>query len=200
MISVVLLLSWPWKMCNQVGLLNVDGYYDSLLALFDKGVEEGFIDNSARNIVVMASTAEELIKKMEVGKEGALLEVAELLGENGNKQIFAWKMQEKKVISQCIWFHFAGVCGCPWQGCTQTKMGSGPIIRVYSKWGIHEILDLTHHHAICINIWCCVLKFNQGDCQKIDRISLSFSPSISQDPQSWSIICIYSKLTCIKFH
>ncbi|XP_022150960.1 cytokinin riboside 5'-monophosphate phosphoribohydrolase LOG1-like isoform X1 [Momordica charantia] len=52
---------------KPVGLLNVDGYYDSLLALFDKGVEEGFIDNSARNIVVMASTAEELIKKMEVG-------------------------------------------------------------------------------------------------------------------------------------
>uniref|UniRef100_A0A9I9DUW9 Cytokinin riboside 5'-monophosphate phosphoribohydrolase n=1 Tax=Cucumis melo TaxID=3656 RepID=A0A9I9DUW9_CUCME len=36
---------------KPVGLLNVDGYYDGLLALFDKGVEEGFIDNSARKIV-----------------------------------------------------------------------------------------------------------------------------------------------------
>lgn len=50
----------------QVGLLNVDGYYDSLLALFDKGVEDGFIDDSARNIVLSANTPQELIKKMEV--------------------------------------------------------------------------------------------------------------------------------------
>lgn len=49
-----------------MGLLNVDGYFNSLLTLFDKGVEEGFIDNSARHIVVIADTAEELIKKMEV--------------------------------------------------------------------------------------------------------------------------------------
>ncbi|KAJ0095596.1 hypothetical protein Patl1_17185 [Pistacia atlantica] len=33
--------------------------------LFDKGVEEGFIHDSARQIVVMAHTAEELINKME---------------------------------------------------------------------------------------------------------------------------------------
>ncbi|XP_023515227.1 probable cytokinin riboside 5'-monophosphate phosphoribohydrolase LOGL10 isoform X4 [Cucurbita pepo subsp. pepo] len=60
---------------KPVGLLNVDGYYDSLLALFDKGVEEGFIDNAARKIVVIANTAEELIQTMEVGRgEGALLE------------------------------------------------------------------------------------------------------------------------------
>lgn len=50
----------------QVGLLNVDGYYNSLLALFDKGVEEGFIQGSARQIVVSADTPEELINKMEV--------------------------------------------------------------------------------------------------------------------------------------
>ncbi|XWS45730.1 hypothetical protein CRYUN_Cryun14cG0004600 [Craigia yunnanensis] len=50
---------------KPVGLLNVEGYYNSLLALFDKGVEEGFIDSSARHIVVIADTAEELIRKME---------------------------------------------------------------------------------------------------------------------------------------
>ncbi|KAJ7982213.1 Cytokinin riboside 5'-monophosphate phosphoribohydrolase [Quillaja saponaria] len=50
---------------KPVGLLNVDGYYNSLLALFDKGVEEGFIDDSARHIVVIANNAEELLKKME---------------------------------------------------------------------------------------------------------------------------------------
>nr|GMD56965.1 cytokinin riboside 5'-monophosphate phosphoribohydrolase LOG1-like [Ipomoea batatas] len=51
---------------KPVGLLNVDGYYDGLLALFDKGVEEGFIDDSARNIVVLGDTAKDLITKMEV--------------------------------------------------------------------------------------------------------------------------------------
>jgi len=50
----------------QVGLFNVDGYFNSLLSLFDKGVEEGFIENSARHVMVIADTAIELIKKMEV--------------------------------------------------------------------------------------------------------------------------------------
>ncbi|KAH8520077.1 hypothetical protein H0E87_001513 [Populus deltoides] len=51
---------------KPVGLLNADGYYDSLLALFDKGVEEGFIRDTARHIVITAETAAELIEKMEV--------------------------------------------------------------------------------------------------------------------------------------
>ncbi|KFK28516.1 hypothetical protein AALP_AA7G006700 [Arabis alpina] len=41
----------------QVGLLNVDGYYNHLLALFNTGIEEGFIKPGARNIVVSAPTA-----------------------------------------------------------------------------------------------------------------------------------------------
>ncbi|XP_042514011.1 probable cytokinin riboside 5'-monophosphate phosphoribohydrolase LOGL1 isoform X2 [Macadamia integrifolia] len=50
---------------KPVGLLNVDGYYDCLLGLFDKGVEEGFIKPSARDIVVSAENPRELIEKME---------------------------------------------------------------------------------------------------------------------------------------
>ncbi|KAF8403966.1 hypothetical protein HHK36_012074 [Tetracentron sinense] len=50
---------------KPVGLLNVDGYYDCLLALFDKGVEEGFIKPYDRNIVVSAKTPQELIEMME---------------------------------------------------------------------------------------------------------------------------------------
>ena len=46
--------------------LNVDGYYNALLALFDNGVEEGFIKPGARQIVVSAPTAKELMTKMEV--------------------------------------------------------------------------------------------------------------------------------------
>ncbi|KAL1564393.1 Cytokinin riboside 5'-monophosphate phosphoribohydrolase log1 [Salvia divinorum] len=50
---------------KPVGLLNIDGYYNSLLALFDKGVEEGFIEDSARNIVVLADSPDQLISKLE---------------------------------------------------------------------------------------------------------------------------------------
>jgi predicted Rossmann-fold nucleotide-binding protein len=49
-----------------VGLLNVDGYYNSLLSFIDKAVEEGFINPSARHIIVSAPTPRELVKKMEV--------------------------------------------------------------------------------------------------------------------------------------
>lgn len=50
----------------QVGLLNVDGYYNSLLSFIDKAVEEGFISPSARHIIVSGTTARELVKKLEV--------------------------------------------------------------------------------------------------------------------------------------
>ncbi|KAJ6670873.1 LOG FAMILY PROTEIN YJL055W [Salix viminalis] len=61
------IISWSQLGIHEkpVGLLNVDGYYNSLLALFDKGVEEGFITDTARHIVVIAETVAELIKKME---------------------------------------------------------------------------------------------------------------------------------------
>ncbi|KAA8544067.1 hypothetical protein F0562_021756 [Nyssa sinensis] len=50
---------------KPVGLLNVDGYYNSLLSFIDKAVEEGFISPSARHIIVSAPTARELVKKLE---------------------------------------------------------------------------------------------------------------------------------------
>jgi hypothetical protein len=50
----------------QVGLLNVDGYYDPLLGLFDKGAIEGFIKQDCKDIIVSAPTAHELLTKMEV--------------------------------------------------------------------------------------------------------------------------------------
>ncbi|XP_047308495.1 cytokinin riboside 5'-monophosphate phosphoribohydrolase LOG1-like isoform X2 [Impatiens glandulifera] len=50
---------------KPVGLLNVDGYYNSLLSFIDKAVEEGFICPSARHIIVSAPTARELFNKLE---------------------------------------------------------------------------------------------------------------------------------------
>ncbi|KAK1290738.1 Cytokinin riboside 5'-monophosphate phosphoribohydrolase LOG1 [Acorus calamus] len=50
---------------KPVGLLNVDGYYNSLLSFIDKAVEEGFISPNARHIIISAPTAKELMKKLE---------------------------------------------------------------------------------------------------------------------------------------
>ncbi|KAG6536097.1 hypothetical protein ZIOFF_001141 [Zingiber officinale] len=50
---------------KPVGILNVDGYYNDLIQLFDKGVREGLIEDSASHIVISADNAEELLRKME---------------------------------------------------------------------------------------------------------------------------------------
>ncbi|XP_038716262.1 cytokinin riboside 5'-monophosphate phosphoribohydrolase LOG1-like isoform X1 [Tripterygium wilfordii] len=50
---------------KPVGLLNVDGYYNSLLSFIDKAVDEGFITPAARHIIVSAPTAQELMCKLE---------------------------------------------------------------------------------------------------------------------------------------
>ncbi|CAN6439104.1 unnamed protein product [Victoria cruziana] len=50
---------------KPVGLLNVDGYYNSLLSFIDKAVDEGFVSQSARHIIVSAPTAKELVRKLE---------------------------------------------------------------------------------------------------------------------------------------
>ncbi|CAL1394939.1 unnamed protein product [Linum trigynum] len=50
---------------KPVGLLNVDGYYNSLLSFIDKAVDEGFISPMARRIIVSAPTAKELVRQLE---------------------------------------------------------------------------------------------------------------------------------------
>lgn len=52
---------------DQVGLLNVDGYYNYLLTFIDKAVDDGFIKPSQRHIFVSAPNAKDLIQKLEVG-------------------------------------------------------------------------------------------------------------------------------------
>jgi uncharacterized protein (TIGR00730 family) len=47
--------------CKPHGLLNVDGYYDPLLQLFDRFVEDGFISPSLRALVLEAQEADHLL-------------------------------------------------------------------------------------------------------------------------------------------
>ncbi|KAL4591840.1 hypothetical protein LXL04_004814 [Taraxacum kok-saghyz] len=50
---------------KPVGLLNVEGYYNSLLSFIDKAVDEGFISPTARRIIVSAPTAGQLVRQLE---------------------------------------------------------------------------------------------------------------------------------------
>jgi uncharacterized protein (TIGR00730 family) len=49
---------------KAVGLLNVAGYYDPLLAMIDRAIEEGFIAPSYRKLFVAASEVDELFDLM----------------------------------------------------------------------------------------------------------------------------------------
>ena len=46
------------------GLLNVAGYYDPLIALFDRGVAERFIPDGNRKLVVEATDPEDLLDRL----------------------------------------------------------------------------------------------------------------------------------------
>ncbi|KAL9425427.1 hypothetical protein AB3S75_032392 [Citrus x aurantiifolia] len=50
---------------KPVGLLNVDGFYNSLLSFVDKAVDEGFISPTARRIIISAPTAKQLVRQLE---------------------------------------------------------------------------------------------------------------------------------------
>ncbi|XVE77315.1 hypothetical protein DITRI_Ditri13aG0052500 [Diplodiscus trichospermus] len=58
-----------WAQLNihhkPIGLLNVDGLFNKLLSFLDQAGEENFIQYLARQIFIYASTAEEMIDKLE---------------------------------------------------------------------------------------------------------------------------------------
>jgi uncharacterized protein (TIGR00730 family) len=49
---------------KPVGLLNVDGFYDPLLALFDSMVSQGFIGPHTRGLFIDAPRIDDLLKEM----------------------------------------------------------------------------------------------------------------------------------------
>lgn len=60
------IITWGQLGIHQkpIGVLNVAGYYDPLLVMIDRAVEEGFILPRYRNLIVVASEAEELLEKL----------------------------------------------------------------------------------------------------------------------------------------
>ena len=59
---------WTWAQLGlhdkAVGLLNVDGFYDQLLAFLDKATNTGFIKPVHRNILIVESDPEKLLKSL----------------------------------------------------------------------------------------------------------------------------------------
>jgi len=49
---------------KPIGVLNVDGYYDSLVQLFKRGVEEGFITEKMGKMLIVDSDPKNLIQKL----------------------------------------------------------------------------------------------------------------------------------------
>jgi len=50
---------------KPIGLLNVNGFYDNLLSFLDQAVENKFLTSSARQIIISAATAEQLIDQLQ---------------------------------------------------------------------------------------------------------------------------------------
>lgn len=60
------IITWGQLGIHQkpIGLLNTAGYYDPLLAMIDRAVEEGFILPNYRNLIVVDSEVEALLEKL----------------------------------------------------------------------------------------------------------------------------------------
>jgi uncharacterized protein (TIGR00730 family) len=50
---------------KPIGLLNVNGIYDNLLSFLNQAVEQEFLTSSARQIIISAATAEQLIDQLQ---------------------------------------------------------------------------------------------------------------------------------------
>ena len=61
------IISWAQLNIHQkpIGLLNVNNFFDDLLSFLDHAVEQKFISPSARRLLISASTADELIDKLQ---------------------------------------------------------------------------------------------------------------------------------------
>ena len=60
------LLTWTQLGLHRkpCGLLNVDGYFDSLLAFFDRSVEDGFLQAEHRAMVLIDRNSDRLLDKL----------------------------------------------------------------------------------------------------------------------------------------
>lgn len=60
------IITWGQLGIHQkpIGVLNTDGYYDPLLAMIDRAIEEGFIQPRYRHLIVVAAEVDHLLAKL----------------------------------------------------------------------------------------------------------------------------------------
>jgi uncharacterized protein (TIGR00730 family) len=65
--EIFYIFSWAHLNIHQkpIGLLNVNGFYNNLLSFLDHVVEHNFLTSSARQIIISAATAEQLIDQLQ---------------------------------------------------------------------------------------------------------------------------------------
>ena len=51
---------------KPIGLLNVNGFYDGLLTFLDHAVQQGFMSETSRQVIISDSDPERLIEKLQV--------------------------------------------------------------------------------------------------------------------------------------
>ena len=61
------IISWTQLNIHQklIGLFNINNFFDDLLSFLDHAVEQKFISPLARRLLISASTADELIDKLQ---------------------------------------------------------------------------------------------------------------------------------------
>lgn len=60
------MLTWAQLALHKkpIGLLNIDGYYDTLLTFIDEMIEKKFVKDEYRNLILVSENPSELINKM----------------------------------------------------------------------------------------------------------------------------------------
>ncbi|XVF82780.1 hypothetical protein PTKIN_Ptkin16aG0077100 [Pterospermum kingtungense] len=61
------MISWAQLNIHSkpIGVLNINGFFNSLLSFVDHAVEQEFITQKARKILISATTADELVDKLQ---------------------------------------------------------------------------------------------------------------------------------------
>lgn len=61
---------WSWRQLayhdNPIGLLNINGYYDKLLAFMESSIEQGFMNEKQMTSLTIANDVPQMMKKIEL--------------------------------------------------------------------------------------------------------------------------------------
>jgi uncharacterized protein (TIGR00730 family) len=60
------------KARHPIGILNTDGFFDPLIAQIDRMLEDGFLIQEHRELLLVSDTIEELLLKMEGRRDGKI--------------------------------------------------------------------------------------------------------------------------------